>query len=129
MPHCLKTELKIWADALKAYDEQEFLKSIELFSRIADSGKILTNMGLIYATMGKHEVAIEQFNAATNLDKFLAIAYIHVLCIYLLLILTIIPQQAFSVRRVEFLSWSLWRCLRKLPGHIFTSSWKPIHKL
>ncbi|KAI6125538.1 hypothetical protein EV401DRAFT_1080486 [Pisolithus croceorrhizus] len=75
MPHCLKTELKIWADALKAYDEQEFLKSIELFSRIADSGKILTNMGLIYATMGKHEVAIEQFNAATNLDKFLAIAH------------------------------------------------------
>ncbi|KAI6168630.1 hypothetical protein EDD17DRAFT_631508 [Pisolithus thermaeus] len=75
MPHCLKTELKIWADALKAYDEREFLKSIELFSGIAGSGKILTNMGLIYAAMGKHEVAVEQFNAATNLDKFLAIAH------------------------------------------------------
>lgn len=75
MPHCLKTELKIWADALKAYDEQEPLKSIELFSRIADSGKILTNMGLIYATMGKHEVAIEQFDAATDLDNFLAVAH------------------------------------------------------
>ncbi|KAI6148451.1 hypothetical protein BKA82DRAFT_120413, partial [Pisolithus tinctorius] len=43
--------------------------------QIADSSKILTNMGLIYATIGKHEAAIEHFDAATSLDKFLAIAY------------------------------------------------------
>ncbi|KAI6148448.1 hypothetical protein BKA82DRAFT_4137113 [Pisolithus tinctorius] len=71
----LKAELEIWAAALKAYDEQEFLKSLELFSQIADSSKILTNMGLIYATIGEHEVAVEHFSAATNLDKFLAVAY------------------------------------------------------
>lgn len=75
MSQCLKAELKIWADALKAYDDQEPLKSIELFSQIAKSGKILTNMGLIYATMGNHEMAIEQFDAATNLDNFLAVAH------------------------------------------------------
>lgn len=71
----LKAELEVWAAALTAYDEQDFLKSLELFSRIADSSKILTNMGLIYATIGEHEVAVEHFGAATNLDKFLAVAY------------------------------------------------------
>ncbi|KAL4079327.1 hypothetical protein J3A83DRAFT_4456764 [Scleroderma citrinum] len=71
----LKAELETWAAALKAYDEQDFLKSLEIFSRIADSSKILTNMGLIYATIGEHEIAVEHFNAAINLDKFLAIAH------------------------------------------------------
>jgi len=32
-------------------------------------------MGLIYATLGEHEAAVEQFNAATSLDNFLAVAY------------------------------------------------------
>ncbi|KIM31956.1 hypothetical protein M408DRAFT_38389, partial [Serendipita vermifera MAFF 305830] len=43
--------------------------------RIADSSKILTNMGLIYATLGEHVLAVEQFNAATGLDQYLAVAY------------------------------------------------------
>ena len=41
---------------------------------IADSSKILTNMGLIYATLGEHEAAIERFMEATNLDQYLAVA-------------------------------------------------------
>jgi tetratricopeptide (TPR) repeat protein len=32
-------------------------------------------MGLIHATLGEHEEAVEQFNAATSLDNFLAVAY------------------------------------------------------
>jgi hypothetical protein len=71
----LKAELETWASALKAYDEEELDKALELFSDIADSSKILTNMGLIYATMGEHEAAVEQFNAATQLDQYLAVAY------------------------------------------------------
>lgn len=71
----LKAELEIWASALKAYDEEDFDKSLDLFSRIAESSKILTNMGLIYATLGEHELAVEQFNTATSLDKYLAVAY------------------------------------------------------
>jgi len=71
----LKAELEIWAGALKAYDEEDFDKSLDMFSRIAESSKILTNMGLIYATLGEHELAVEQFNAATGLDKYLAVAY------------------------------------------------------
>jgi hypothetical protein len=31
-------------------------------------------MGLIYATLGEHEAAVEQFNAATGLDNYLAVA-------------------------------------------------------
>ena len=71
----LKAELETWAAALKAYDEEDFEKSLELFSSIADSSKILTNMGLIYATLGEHEAAVEQFAAATQLDQYLAVGY------------------------------------------------------
>lgn len=89
----LKFELETWAAALKAYDEEDFEQSLELFSvrlrlfsfgvpshltfptqSIADSSKILTNMGLIYATLGEHETAVEQFIAATRLDNYLAVA-------------------------------------------------------
>jgi hypothetical protein len=31
-------------------------------------------MGLIYATLGEHEAAVEQFIAATRLDQYLAVA-------------------------------------------------------
>jgi tetratricopeptide (TPR) repeat protein len=75
MATSLKAELDTWAAALKAYDEQDFPKALDLFSGIADSSKILTNMGLIYATIGEHEAAVQQFMAAIALDPFLAIAY------------------------------------------------------
>ncbi|KAI0645325.1 hypothetical protein C8Q79DRAFT_971067 [Trametes meyenii] len=71
----LKAEIETWAAALSAYDAEDFEKSLELFSQIADSSKILTNIGLIYATLGEHEAAVEQFTAATELDQYLAVAY------------------------------------------------------
>ncbi|PFH53768.1 hypothetical protein AMATHDRAFT_54263 [Amanita thiersii Skay4041] len=71
----LKAELETWAAALKAYDEEDFGTALDLFNRIADSSKILTNMGLIYATLGEHENAIEKFLEATKLDQYLAVAY------------------------------------------------------
>jgi len=71
----LKAELETWAAALKAYDNQEFEQALDLFSRIGDSSKILTNMGLIHATLGEHEQAVERFIEATNLDQYLAVAY------------------------------------------------------
>ncbi|KAJ7287307.1 hypothetical protein C8J57DRAFT_1033814, partial [Mycena rebaudengoi] len=72
----LKAELETWDAALKAYDEEDFQKALDLFARIAeDSSKILTNMGLIYATLGEHEAAIEHFIEATKLDLYLAVAY------------------------------------------------------
>lgn len=71
----LRAELETWDSALKAYDAEDFNKALDLFGRIADSSKILTNMGLIYATLGEHVLAVEQFNAATGLDQYLAVAY------------------------------------------------------
>lgn len=54
----LRQELETWDSALKAYDTEDFEKALDLFGRIADSSKILTNMGLIYATLGEHELAV-----------------------------------------------------------------------
>ncbi|TCD60071.1 hypothetical protein EIP91_010777 [Steccherinum ochraceum] len=71
----LKAELEIWAAALKAYDEEDFETALQKFAAIGDSSKILTNMGLIYATLGEHEAAVEQFISATQLDQYLAVAY------------------------------------------------------
>jgi hypothetical protein len=33
-------------------------------------------MGLIYATLGEHEAAVDQFIAATRLDNYLAVALV-----------------------------------------------------
>lgn len=71
----LKAELETWAAALKAFDESDFDSALETFSQIADSSKILTNMGLVYATVGEHEEAVKHFREATNLDQYLAVAY------------------------------------------------------
>ncbi|KAF8893874.1 NADPH oxidase regulator NoxR [Infundibulicybe gibba] len=71
----LKAELETWANALKAYDEEDFEKSLDLFSQISESSKIQTNMGLIFATLGEHETAVERFRQATLYDQYLAVAY------------------------------------------------------
>lgn len=71
----LKAELETWAAALQAYDEEDFEKALDLFSRIGDTSRIMTNMGLIYATLGEHEAAVEKFIEATALDQYLAVAY------------------------------------------------------
>ncbi|OBZ69923.1 hypothetical protein A0H81_10584 [Grifola frondosa] len=54
--------------------QDNYETALQLFSQIADSSKILTNIGLIYATLGEHEAAVEQFIAATQLDQYLAVA-------------------------------------------------------
>ena len=96
----LKAELEIWASALAAYDAEKFDEALEIFSvsarfaprrprrsvpgvdtehalrqRISESSKILTNIGLIYATVGDHETAVKHFQLATEADQYLAVAY------------------------------------------------------
>ncbi|CAH7669465.1 hypothetical protein PPACK8108_LOCUS4089 [Phakopsora pachyrhizi] len=71
----LKAEIETWAAALDLYDSQNFDDALAKFENIADSSKILFNIGLIYATLGEHEIAVENFRAATNLDQYLAVAY------------------------------------------------------
>jgi len=71
----LKAELETWASALASYDAEQFDEALELFSSISESSKILTNMGLIYATVGDHETAVKHFQLATDADPYLAVAY------------------------------------------------------
>jgi len=71
----LKAELEIWVAALAAYDAENFGEALDQFFRIADSAKIFANIGLIYATVGDHQSAVTQFEAAIQLDQYLAVAY------------------------------------------------------
>ncbi|OCH92030.1 hypothetical protein OBBRIDRAFT_727608 [Obba rivulosa] len=91
----LKAELETWAQALSAYDAQDFDRSLSLFSQIADSSKILFNIGIIYATLGEHEAAIDQFDAAVQLDQYLAVAYFQLGVSHFLL-------NAFTAARAAF---------------------------
>ncbi|CAE6506211.1 unnamed protein product [Rhizoctonia solani] len=75
MSMSLKAELEAWANALNAYDAEDFQKAIELFEPISDTSRIATNIGLILATVGEHERAVERFRQATESDTYLAIAY------------------------------------------------------
>lgn len=71
----LKQEIETWVAALAAYDNNEFDESLRLFDNIADTSKILFNCGVIHATLGEHEKAVESYLRATRLDQYLAVAY------------------------------------------------------
>ncbi|KZV80280.1 hypothetical protein EXIGLDRAFT_756355 [Exidia glandulosa HHB12029] len=71
----LKAEIDTWVRALNAYDEQDYDTAISTFLTISDSARILTNIGLIYAVMGEHVKAVDSFNTAVTLDRYLAVAY------------------------------------------------------
>ena len=71
----LKQEIETWVAALAAYDSQEFDNALKCFETIADTSKILFNCGVIHATLGQHQEAIECYRRAVHLDQYLAIAY------------------------------------------------------
>ncbi|KAJ5804899.1 hypothetical protein N7474_010786 [Penicillium riverlandense] len=71
----LKQEIETWVQALDAYDNQDFEEALRCFDAIADTSKILFNCGVIYATLGEHDKAVECYQRAVGLDRYLAIAY------------------------------------------------------
>lgn len=71
----LKQEIETWVEALAKYDSNEFEASLQVFDRISDTSKILFNCGVIRATLGEHVQAIECYQRAVALDRYLAIAY------------------------------------------------------
>lgn len=71
----LKLEIETWVTALAAYDANEFEGALSCFARIADTSKILFNVGLIHATLGGHEAAVDHYRRAVQLDPYLAVAY------------------------------------------------------
>ncbi|KAF2865864.1 hypothetical protein BDV95DRAFT_599250 [Massariosphaeria phaeospora] len=71
----LKQEIETWVAALGHYDSNEFDKALESFDGISDTSKILFNCGVIHATLGEHEKAVECYQRAVRLDQYLAVAY------------------------------------------------------
>jgi tetratricopeptide (TPR) repeat protein len=71
----LKQELETWTTALAAYDKKDYNGALSHLSRIAASSKVLFNMGVISATTGNHDEAIEFLEQAVALDAFFAVAY------------------------------------------------------
>nr|AKJ85278.1 NADPH oxidase regulator [Colletotrichum acutatum] len=71
----LLQEIETWVSALGRYDNNEFDEALKDFERISDTSKILFNMGVIHATLGEHEKAVECYQRAIKLDQYLAVAY------------------------------------------------------
>jgi tetratricopeptide (TPR) repeat protein len=68
-------EIETWVEALAHYDNNEFEESIRVFDEIADTSKILFNCGVIHATLGEHDKAVECYQRAIQCDQYLAVAY------------------------------------------------------
>ncbi|SLM40574.1 Tetratricopeptide-like helical domain [Lasallia pustulata] len=71
----LKQEIETWVQAITHYDNNEFDESLKAFDSIADTSKILFNSGVIHATLGEHDKAVEYYQRAVRLDQYLAVAY------------------------------------------------------
>lgn len=71
----LKQEIETWVQALTHYDNNEFEESIKVFDEIADTSKILFNCGVIHATLGEHDKAVDCYQRAIACDQYLAVAY------------------------------------------------------
>ncbi|KAK0960763.1 hypothetical protein LTR91_019582 [Friedmanniomyces endolithicus] len=71
----LKQEIETWVAALAAYDNNEFDSAQRCFGQIADTSKILFNMGVLHATLGEHGQAVDCYQRAVQLDQYLAVAY------------------------------------------------------
>ncbi|OCK86244.1 NADPH oxidase regulator [Lepidopterella palustris CBS 459.81] len=71
----LKQEIETWVAALGHYDNNEFDEALKHFDGISDTSKILFNCGVIHATLGEHEKAVDCYQRAVRLDQYLAVAY------------------------------------------------------
>lgn len=71
----IKQEIETWVTALAAYDNSEFGNALDCFRLIADTSKILFNIGIIHATLGEHPEAVDCYQQAVQLDQYLAVAY------------------------------------------------------
>ncbi|KAI4107396.1 MAG: hypothetical protein L6R37_001627 [Teloschistes peruensis] len=70
-----RQEIETWVTALGHYDNNEFEEALKTFDDISDTSKILFNCGVIHATLGEHDKAVECYQRAIRLDNYLAVAY------------------------------------------------------
>lgn len=61
--------------ALASFDAGDYTQSLAQFAKIADSSRILFNVGLIHANMGQHQTAIVYYDQAQRLDQYFALSF------------------------------------------------------
>lgn len=71
-----QAELERWAKALDCYDAHDFTAALQHFDIIADSSKVLFNIGLIHATLGNHRMAVAHYQQAHLLDQYMAVSFL-----------------------------------------------------
>lgn len=67
----LKSELIIYQSALEAYDNRQLSLALSHFGKIAETSKVQWNMGVILASMGRHDEAVARFSESVAMDQYL----------------------------------------------------------
>lgn len=71
----LKSELLIHQAALEAYDDKQFSTALTHFQKIAETSKVQWNMGVILASMGRHDEAVARFSESVLMDQYLVVGW------------------------------------------------------
>ena len=71
----LKSELLIHQAALAAYDDKQLSTALGHFGKIAETSKVQWNMGMILASMGRHDEAIARFGESVLMDQYLVVGW------------------------------------------------------
>lgn len=71
----LKNELLIYQAALEAFDTSNLSLALTHFGKISETSKIQWNMGIILATMGRHDEAIARFGESIIKDQYLVVGW------------------------------------------------------
>jgi neutrophil factor 2 len=71
----LKNELLIYQAALEAFDTRNLSLALSHFKNISETSKIQWNMGIILATMGRHNEAIARFGESIVMDQYLVVGW------------------------------------------------------
>ncbi|KAJ3046065.1 hypothetical protein HDV00_003815 [Rhizophlyctis rosea] len=71
----LKAEVSVWAEALDAFDQQDFRSARYTFTQIATSAKIHFNIAQAFFNEERPHDAISALTRAIGCDGFLAVAY------------------------------------------------------
>jgi len=71
----LKNELLIYSSALEAFDTSNLSLALTHFGKISETSKIQWNMGIILATMGRHNEAIARFGESILMDQYLVVGW------------------------------------------------------
>lgn len=71
----LKSELLIHQAALEAYDDRQLSTALTHFGKISETSKVQWNMGMILASMGRHDEAITRFGESVTMDQYLVVGW------------------------------------------------------